>query len=305
MIVSESGPELSLLLVADSIASIMHTIRNFGEGIDKTRLEVVVVSRNGQVLMPDVIIAEGFTYVQSLSVSSDSYDEAELRAVHAATAPWIVFALPNAYPQPGFVDSWRAAKSSGDWCVIGPALSTTASQNPLSRASIWIFSGAWLNAPPRGAMNSAPGHHSVYRREALLGLGNDLASLLVAGEQLLVTLRSRGCRFLIEPDMQMTISMPEKPGEFIECMFRNSRIYAYKRRQGWSLLRRLAYVAGAPFIPFVRIPRLCRHIHRAGKVREAILDAPFLLAGLALSAAGEWFGYLFGQGEAWRFEPGC
>lgn len=293
-----------MLLVADSMASIMRTLRNFGEEIDKTRLEIVVVSRNGQVLMPDVIIAAGFTCVQSLSVSSDSYDEAELRAVHAATAPWIVFALPNAYPLPGFVDTWRSAKSSGDWCVIGPALSTTASRNPLSRSSIWIFSGAWLHNPPRGSMNSAPGHHSVYLRAALLDLGSDLVTMLVAGEQLLAALRNRGHKFLIEPDMKMTISMPERPGEFIECMFRNSRIYAYKRRQAWSLLRRLAYVAGAPFIPFVRIPRLCRQIHRAGKVQEAILDAPFLLAGLALSAAGEWFGYLFGQGKPWRFEPG-
>jgi len=263
-----------------------------------------VVSMNGQVLSADAISAEGFTHVQTLTVESDSYDEAELRAVRAASAPWVVFAIPYAIPQAGFVDAWRAAAGSGEWDVIGPALSVTEPQNPLSRSAIWIFSGPWVHDPPRGPMNSVPGHYSVYRRSAVLELGSELRDLLVAGEQLLVALRRRSCSFLFEPAMLMRVSMPERPGEFIQCVFRNARIYAYKRRLQWSLFRRLMYGAGMPFIPLVRLLRIHLQIRRTGRQREALLDAPLLLAGLVVSAAGECFGYWFGPGKPWRFEPG-
>jgi hypothetical protein len=153
-------------------------------------------------------------------------------------------------------------------------------------------------------MNSVPGHYSVYRRGVVLELGAELQDLLVAGEQLLVALRRRSRKFLIEPSMLMMVTMPRRPCEFIQCVFQNARIYAYKRRRQWTLFRRLVYGAGMPFIPLVRLPRIHRQIRRAGKERETLLDAPFLLMGLAISAAGECCGYLFGPGKPWRFQPG-
>jgi hypothetical protein len=39
-------------------------------------------------------------------------------------------------------------------------------------------------------MSSVPGHHSAYRREALLALDDELDASLVAGEPLLAKLRS-------------------------------------------------------------------------------------------------------------------
>lgn len=300
---SGEDPELSILLVADSVDSILQAIRSFGEAGDRNRLEVVVVSRNGHALCADAVHAEGFPRVQTLSVDSDSYDEAEWLAVRAASAPWVVFTVPNAFPQAGFVDAWRAAAGSGDWAVIGPSVSAVHSQNPLSRSAILIFSGSWVRGAPGGTMNSVPGHYSVYHRAAVLELGDELGDLLVAGEQLLVALRRRGCRFLFEPAMRMSVAMPRRMSEFINCLFRNSRIYAHKRRLRWSLFRRLAFGAGMPFAPLVRLPRIYRQVRGAGKSREALRDAPFLLAGLVASAAGESFGYWFGPGKPWRFEP--
>ncbi|HLF30779.1 MAG TPA: hypothetical protein VI566_07085 [Xanthomonadales bacterium] len=295
-------PELSILLVADSTAEVMSTLRGYGEGIDKARLEVVIVSRYSQALSAEPVQSEGFTQLQMLSVEGDSFARAEARGVRAATAPYVVFGLPNGAPGPGYVDAIRAAQMSGDWSVIGPTLVNAGPLNALSWAVTWIFNGPWLHDPPRGAMSSVPGHHSAYRREALLALGDELDASLVAGEHLLVALRNRGHRFLLEPAAVVNVTTASRPGEFITCLFQNARLYAALRMRHWSMLRRFGYVAGSPLIPLVRIPRIFKHVRRAGQQRMALSRAPILLAGLAISAAGEMAGYLLGPGAPWRFE---
>jgi hypothetical protein len=89
------APELSILLVADSLAEVIPTLRCFGECSDKVRLEVVIVSRHNTGLSAERVRAEGFKHVQTLSIEGDSFAHARLN-VRAATAPYVVFALPNA-----------------------------------------------------------------------------------------------------------------------------------------------------------------------------------------------------------------
>jgi hypothetical protein len=297
-----SAPELSILLVADSTVEVMPTLRCYGEGIVKDRLEVVIVSRHLTVLPAEPVRAEGFTQVQMLSIEGDSFARAEARAVRAATAPYIVFAQATGWPGPGYVDAVRAARMSGDWSVIGPALANAGPLSALSWTVMWIFNGPWLHDPPRGPMSSVPGHHSAYHREALLALGDELDASLVAGAQLLVALRIRGKRFLLEPAAVVNVATASRPGEFITCLFQNARLYAGLRMRHWSVLRRFVYVVGSPLIPLVRIPRIFKHIRRAGQERIALSRAPILLVGLAISAAGEMVGYLLGPGAPWTFE---
>ncbi len=295
-------PELSILLVADSTAAVMRTLGCYGESIDKSRLEIVIVARNSVELLATPIIAAGFPNVKMQSISGDSFDQAEARAVEAATASYVVFALPTGHPRPGYVDVIRAAVVSGDWSVIGPCLVDAKPGNALSWAVMWIFHAPWMHHPPRGPMESVPGHHSAYRREALLDLGDTLAASLVASEILLGELRARGHRFLFEPAAEVEVVTASRPADFIGCLFQNARQYAAKRRRPWSLVRRLIYGVGSPLIPLVRILRIHRHIRRAGSDRVAALRYPLLLGGLAVSALGEMTGYLLGPGPNWRYE---
>lgn len=296
-------PEVSILLVTDSLAPAMKALRGFAARADPDRLEYVIVSRNGAVLSAVPLSAEGLTRVRTLSIEGDSYDRAEACAVQAATAPWVVFALPSGHPEPGYVDAVKAAAESGEWGVVGPAISICAPRNGWSWTVSWILYGPWLHDPPRGEMASVAGHHSLFRREALLALGEELEGWLVAGEPLLGELRKRGHRFLLEPAAVVDIAAASSAGEFVECVFRNARLFAGKRCRKWPVVRRLVYGVGSPLIPLVRLPRIWAQIRRAGRQREAWPRLPFLLAGLAISAAGEMLGYLGGPGGAWRFEP--
>ena len=53
--------------------------------------------------------AEGFVNVRIVDADGGSLARAEMLAVHAATAPFVVFAQAHAYSQPGFVDAILAA----------------------------------------------------------------------------------------------------------------------------------------------------------------------------------------------------
>lgn len=296
-------PELSILLVANSTEEVLQTLRSYRECADRTRLEVVIVSRRNAVLAAGPVRGQGFKHVQMLSIEGDSFASAEARAVRAAKAPYVVFALPNGRPRPGYADAIRTARKSGDWAVIGPALASADPMNALGWTVMWIFNSPWLHDPPRGPMSSVPGHHSAYRRAALLEFGDELEALLVAGEHLLAALRKRGHRFLFEPAAVVDVVTASRPVEFIMCLFQNARLYAAKRKRHWSAFRQLVYGAGSPLIPLVRMPRIFKHIRRAGQERTALPRVPVLLAGLAISAAGEMAGYFLGPGIPWRFEP--
>jgi hypothetical protein len=77
--------------------------------------------------------------------------------------------------------------------------------------------------------------------------------------------------------------------------FNGGRLFASARARGWSLAKRLAFVAGSPLIPFVRFARVARSLPETDRPRGT-LSAVF--AALACDGAGELVGYALGAGRA-------
>jgi hypothetical protein len=221
--------------------------------------------------------------------------------VRAATAPLVVFAQAHAYPRPGFADAIRAARASGPWVVIGPSMANANPASALSRVAMWLCYGRWMNGPPRGVMTDVPAHNSAYRRDALLALGERIDEVLEAGWQLQTELGARGGQCFLEPAARIEIVNPSRTGPFIRGFFQLGRRVAAKRRRRWSVARRLAYAAGAPLIPFVRLARIVADGTRRNPAHAEWRWLPLLLLALAVSAAGEMVGYLFGPGPPSRF----
>ena len=292
-----SAPELSVVLVTDSFATIRKTLRCFQAQGDPARLEIVIAALAGARLAPDAPEAQGFPHLRIVPVDTAiDLARAEALAWRAATAPFVVFAESCAYPRPGFVDAIIGACRSETWAVVGPSMANANPDSATSWAAMWINNTPWLHADQRDPAALLPGHNSAYARPALLSLGNEADDLMRSLSALQNELRARGHQFFLEPAACAELLNVSRPTWYLIDQFGKGRQFATLRCRRWSIARRLLYAAATPLIPVVRLARILAALHRRGRVREVWqgLRLAGLVAGLTMSTAGEFVGYLFG-----------
>ena len=293
------SPELAILLVADSKQLIRKTLRYYRVQTDPERLELVVALLDRTDISTDWLRAEGFVNVRIIDARGGSLARAEMLAVHAATAPFVVFAQAHAYAQPGFVDAILAASESGPWSVIGPTMDNANPKSAISRAAMQINYGPWYgDRSRRPRPTGVPGHNAAYRRTALLALGKGIEKALPAGDQLQKELTARGHELFYEPAARVRIVNVSRLRWFLEDLCRQGVLFAAERREHWPLARRLAYATGAPLIPVVRLARIVSQTMATDRFGALWSQLPAMLCGLIANAAGEFVGYVFGK-NAW------
>jgi len=292
---AEPAPELAILLVADSLAMLRKVLRFYAAQCDDGRLELVVARVGGADISEIALREEGFACVRVVDGGDGELAVAEARAVHAATAPLVVFAQAHAYPRPGYVRAILAAARAGRWSVIGPSMDNANPVSALSSAAMRIGYGAWWGGDARGTADTVPGHSSAYDRGALVALGTDLEKVLTAGRQLQLDLQARGGEILYEPAACVEIVNISRMLPFLADQFRQGRVVAGERSLRWSRTRRATYAIGSPLIPLVRLVRILAGAPRLGKPAPRVIELLALVAGLVASATGELVGYLFGK----------
>jgi hypothetical protein len=286
---------VSILLVTDSLEAIRRVLQAYRAGTDPRRVELVVAAVRDATVTADALAAEGFPNVQVVDGGAGALRIAEWRAFAAASAPLVVFAQAHACPRPGYVAAVTRAWAEGGWTVIGPAVENANPASLLSRAAMAINFGHWSHDPARGETTEVPGHNSAYDRAALAALGDELRELLEAGWQLQVALRGRGHRCFLEPTACVAVVNPSQLATFLLFFFRLGRLVAAQRCRRWPFQKRLAYGAGTPLVPGVRLARLVRDAVRRG-FDPPWVALPLIVVGLVASAAGELVGYVVGPG---------
>ena len=287
---------LSILLVTDSIDSISRVVERYREQGDTSQLELVVACFGGSDFPPEVFQRAGFPNVRTVVTRTFDRGMAEGAAVRTATSDFVLFAQAQSYPAPGFLDALLHEVSRDRWSVIGPSVRAANPGSAFARAALWILYGPWVDVRARG-VGAVPGHNSAYRRSALLSLGSSLEKSLDAGALLLSELRAQGHESFLLPEACMEIVMPATFGDFVRRIFRQGRQFAGQRRQDWSMLRRLGYAVGSPFIPLVRLARILALLNERGHSRAAAIALPSLMLGLIAGAAGEFVGYVAGKAD--------
>ena len=295
-------PELSILLVADSLAMIQDVLHCYREQGDPGRLELIVAALGGSPISEASLRAAGFPNVRVVDGGEGRLARAEANAVRAASARFVVFAQAHARPRPGYVDAILAAANAGPWAVIGPAIANANPRSAASRAAMRIGYAPWLREGARGPAAEVAGHNSAYLRDALLSLGDDLERVLTAGQRLQVELAARGHRIVYEPAACIELVNVSRAGWFLVDMVRQGRRFASERRIGWTWVSRLAHAAGAPWIPAVRLLRMSSQQGDASRAALGARATLALVAGLVASAAGELVGYLAGPSSRPDFD---
>jgi hypothetical protein len=291
---------MSVIFVADSYDTIRRTMRCVLAQTAREQLEAVIVTPAADRLAADRSELESFVHRQIVEVGSiESLPWARAQGIRRAKAPLVVLTESHSYPDPRWAESLIEAHR-GPWAAVGPVLRNANPQTMLSWAALLIAYGPWVEGARAGAVDDLPGHNSSYKRELLIRYGDRLEELMEMESALHRRLREDlGGELYLEPAAITYHENVSRPRSFFRVRFHSGRLFAAARSEGWSTLRRLAYSAGAPLIPAVRLRRFVRDLRRPG-ARSDLLPRllPALVVGLTVSSAGEMVGYLLGPGSS-------
>jgi hypothetical protein len=299
--VTEPAPfDLSVIVVAPyGFEPMRRLIRYLAEQTIRDRIEVVIVGQSRIDLRVDEEALVGFGGHQVVEVGPISALNFPRRAgILAARAPIVALTEDHCFPARDWAEALVKAHR-GPWAAVGPAVGLANPQRYRAWTNYVLQYGPWAQPTTGGEMTDLPGHNSSYKHALLIDYGDRLADLLVADTMLHWDLRERGHRLFLDSaarvhHVYMTLLSP-----FVRENYYIGRQFAAARRRRWSIVTRLAFIAGTPGIPVVRLIRILRRMHEFGWLRALLPGIlPSLFLALGASAAGEFMGYAFGMGDA-------
>ncbi len=220
--------------------------------------------------------------------------------VRASSAPLVAFLEDHCWAHPGWLRALMAAHQ-GPWDAVGFEIHPANPGVGISDAVALMNYGPWLPPALAGENTLLPGHNCSYRREALLGQGQRLDSLLGAEAALQWSLALKGGRLYMEPACKVSHLNETRLSNILAGYFLWNRCFAPIRAgiYNWSLLRRLAWTLATPLVPLVRMLKLGRlAIARPEFWRPLIRWAPVIFLAQLSAALGQAVGLLAGEGDA-------
>jgi len=295
-----ASPRMSVIVITpDRYETVRRLMARLHAQTVRHELEIVIVAPAGAIADPDDPRLHDFAALRIVETEGmDSTARARAAGIRAATAAIVVLTEDHSLPEPGWAESLIRAHTGG-WAAVGPAVSNGNPRSLVSWANLLIEYNEWLDPAPGGEMHHLPGHNSSYKRDLLLAYGDELDRCLEAESVLHWDLRAKGHRLYLEPAAKTQHLNFSRFGSSVALRFHAGRLFAGMRRSTWGPARRLAYAAGSPLIPFVRLFRILRELRRPNRPRQLIPRLlPMFLPLLAADAAGEMTGYLGGPGRS-------
>jgi glycosyltransferase involved in cell wall biosynthesis len=294
--------QMSVVLVTPGrYETIRKTMQHLQAQTVADQLEIVIVAPSAATLNFNAAELTAFGRVRVVEAGEiKSTGRAIAAGVREATAPVVTYAEEHAYPAPGWAEALIKAHCQS-WAAIGVAIANANPGNMISWASLFTDFGPWVEPGEAGEISHLPWHHAAYKRAVLLEYGPKLEDMLETESILHKDLQARGHRFYLEPAAKTNHVNISLLSSYIAAEFNGARMFAANRARSaeWSIFGRLLYIGGMPLIPFVRLKRVLRDIHRSGRQRELLPRVlPALITGLVADALGQLTGYAFGAGDA-------
>jgi hypothetical protein len=294
-------PDLSVVVVGqDGWASVRQTVAALQAQTVRDRLELIVVAPTAELLAGgDGLEAELFHGVRTAAVGPiDNPDRAAVHGIRLAAAPVVAIVEDHAYPEPEWAEALLRAHR-GAWVAVGSAFANANPATALSWANLLLAYGLWVEPVAGGETGSVSRHNLSFKREPLLAIGAELDAALGRDGGLLHRLRASGHRLFLEPAARIRHANPSRLVPTVALRFDAGRLAAATRArlEGWSRLRRLAYVLAGPLIPLLRLRPIHQKVFRAGLFPRVY---PALALCLVLDALGQMLGFALGPGDAAR-----
>lgn len=260
-------------------------------------IEVVIAAADPEALTIRSEQREALGAVRVVPADTMTSATARVSAIAAATAPYVALCEDHCFP---VTDRWAerliAGLDVGHACV-GPKMTNANPNTRTSRANLAVEYAPWIHGETPREMDTLPGHNSAYRRDVLLGYGDELGAMLEAEFVLHHDLRRRGLTLLFDPRIAVAHLNYARLGRSLRLQFLSGRMFAASRARSWGLARRLFFALAWPAVPVRRFLRIAPDLLAAEeKPARAFGTFPATLLILAASGLGEGLGYLIGDG---------
>lgn len=220
-----------------------------------------------------------------------TYDRRRATGLAAARGEWIAMTEDHAIPG----ETWCAGIAEAhrkSYAAIGGAIEN-ASSRWLTRAAYFCDFGRYANPLQEGPSHYASDINISYKRAAIEKTWPVWrryyhetavhAALEAAGETLWLT-----PRIVVRHDRGPLQFRP-----LLRERFAWARLFAGRRAEGASLLKRAVWILFSPLLPVLLAARRTAEVVRRGRNRGAFLTAfPSMLVLIAAQAAGEFTGYV-------------
>jgi hypothetical protein len=240
--------------------------------------------------------------VRTIKLPRDGTTMAAARAagVHAARAPLVGFLDEHSFALAGWAEALVEAHS-GPWAGVGGEIYNLSSAVGFADPIYLMGHGQWVPPAMKGEVGLLPSHDACYKKNVLLGYGDDLPELLMAEPVLMWKLRADGYSLLLDPSVKSMHGYTVNPLTLV-AFYAWNRCLGFARAKvfKWTWSRRLIHAVLFPFIPWWRALRLFVYLlrHHPTRLPTFIVGWPMILLAQYGAALGEAVGVLFGKGDA-------
>jgi hypothetical protein len=293
----DGEPELSVILVTETIPLAMETISHLAAQTAAGKLELVLGTPDGTLNGGPVPEMQRFHSMRVIQWDpAKGAPSGRAAAIFEASAPVVVLSETHCFPEPGWAEALIDAHR-GPWAGVGPELDN---DNPsgISWGNLLVDYSQWVAPATPGPADDIPGHNSSYKRSLLLEFGDELPHLLESESNLHWSLRARGHRLYVEPRARTHHRNITKVVPALVEHFYNGRTFGALRSRRWHPLRRILYALGSPLVPLLRASRIVRQLRQKDRLDLLRRALPMMMATLVSHAAGEMTGYLSGSGRS-------
>jgi hypothetical protein len=297
-----AAPELTVIMATPQrCATLRRPLRFLQQQTNRERIELILLGAEDSSFDDlDPALVAGFARCHKMAVGPiEEVERAFAPGIAAATAPVVALLENHVYPEPSWGEAIVRAYQ-GPWTVVGCVISNAN----LATATSWVehlLSYVFHDElAPTGEVERVSRNNTTFRREALIAFGDRLPDVLARDGGLMEELKRRGARFYREPQARLSHLNPSLMGSMLRLRLHSARASASTRARtgGWSLGRRLLYVAASPLFPLLRIRALWTRLW-SPPVRQVLARiTPLLLLALLVDAVGQAQGFAFGEGNS-------
>ena len=264
----------------------------------RDQLEIVVVDCGAPEAEPLPYAEDPALCVLRMS-PSDDFEEALVAGIRASRAPIVALLEEHCLVYPGWARALLQAHQSGEWGAVAGEQRAGNAEIGFSAAEAVVRGGDLYAPMSPGECAMFDGHNSAFRRDALLGYGDDLARYIQAEPILIWKMAQDGYRFYREPEARYLHLNETTLSTNHRSYFHWNRNFGHMRATvfGWPWWKRLAFAAAIPLQPWKRwLSALFQMRHK-----DLHANVPNQLVALLLfhfAAAGMALGMLFGPGSS-------
>ena len=185
--------------------------------------------------------------------------------------------------------------------VVGGSVEIHGLTKAVDWAAYFCEYGEFMRPLKAGAVDALPGNNISFNRSALL-IGNEYVKNKFWKTFWCQKLRAEGIELISEPSMLVYYTKNFRLISFLTRRFHHGRCFAGMRAIEFTFIKRIIYLGGSVFLPFIFLYRVTSTIvGKKRRLKELLLSFPLIVLAIIFWSLGETYGFLAGTGKSCEY----